>query len=153
MLFLEMWNFLPSSFPGCRLPPSSNKRCFGLFYTCCLLICSADLFLFFSFFLVSLCVFLHPTVCLCLHICLSFLCTWAHYSGTVLSGSKSAACGTSGLLDKDGRLGDKQFRGESMKISTSSQSHHSEPGLGKPGRGRWHTVQSHLVSGNLSRTK
>ncbi|XP_040184365.1 synaptotagmin-7 isoform X1 [Rana temporaria] len=73
-------------------------------------------------------------------------------NGTVLSGSKSAACGTSGLLDKDGRLGDKQFRGESMKISTSSQSHHSEPGLGKPGRGRWHTVQSHLVSGNLSRT-
>ncbi|XP_018422715.1 PREDICTED: synaptotagmin-7 isoform X1 [Nanorana parkeri] len=73
-------------------------------------------------------------------------------NGTVLSGSKSAACGTSGLLDKDGRLGDKQFHSESMKISTSSQSHHSEPGLGKPGRGRWHTVQSHLVSGNLSRT-
>ncbi|XP_077316876.1 synaptotagmin-7 isoform X2 [Lithobates pipiens] len=73
-------------------------------------------------------------------------------NGTVLSGSKSAACGTSGLLDKDGRLGDKQFRSESMKISTSSQSHHSEPVLGKPGRGRWHTVQSHLVSGNLSRT-
>lgn len=107
----------------------------------------------FSFFLVSLCVFLHPTLCLCLHICLSFLCTWAHYSGTVLSGSKSAACGTSGLLDKDGRLGDKQFHSENMKISTSSQSHHSEPGLGKPGRGRWHTVQSHLASGNLSRTK
>ncbi|XP_044126265.1 synaptotagmin-7 isoform X2 [Bufo gargarizans] len=36
-----------------------------------------------------------------------------------------------------------------MKISMSSQSHHSEPGLGKPGRGRWHTVQSHLASGNL----
>ncbi|XP_053305712.1 synaptotagmin-7 isoform X1 [Spea bombifrons] len=72
-------------------------------------------------------------------------------NGTVLSGSKSAACGTSGLLDKDGRLGDKQFRNESMKISMSSQSHHSEPTLGKPGRGRWHTVQSHLASGNLSR--
>ncbi|XP_075044077.1 synaptotagmin-7 isoform X3 [Mixophyes fleayi] len=72
-------------------------------------------------------------------------------NGTVLSGSKSAACGTSGLLDKDGRLGDKQFRSESMKISMSSQSHHIEPGLGKPGRGRWHTVQSHLASGNLSR--
>ncbi|KAM4722562.1 synaptotagmin-7 isoform 2-T2 [Rhinophrynus dorsalis] len=72
-------------------------------------------------------------------------------NGTVLSGSKSAACGTSGLLDKDGRLGDKQFRSENMKISMS-QSHHSEPGLGKPGRGRWHTVQSHLASGNLSRT-
>ncbi|XP_075693756.1 synaptotagmin-7 isoform X3 [Rhinoderma darwinii] len=70
-------------------------------------------------------------------------------NGTVLSGSKSAACGTSGLLDKDGRLGDKQFRSESMKISMSSQIHHSEPGLGKPGRGRWHTVQSHLASGNL----
>ncbi|XP_056382792.1 synaptotagmin-7 isoform X5 [Hyla sarda] len=70
-------------------------------------------------------------------------------SGTVLSGSKSAACGTSGLLDKDGRMGDKQFRNDSMKISMSSQSHHSEPGLGKPGRGRWHTVQSHLASGNL----
>ncbi|KAM5138349.1 synaptotagmin-7 isoform 3-T3 [Mantella aurantiaca] len=74
-------------------------------------------------------------------------------NGTLLSGSKSAACGTSGLLDKDGRLGDKQFRSDTMKISTSSQSHHSEPGLGKPGRGRWHTVQSHLASGNLSRTK
>ncbi|XP_075423060.1 synaptotagmin-7 isoform X3 [Ascaphus truei] len=73
-------------------------------------------------------------------------------NGTLLSGSKSAACGTSGLMDKDGRLGDKQFRNESMKISMSSQSHHSEPGLGKPGRGRWHTVQSHLASGNLSRT-
>ncbi|KAM5138348.1 synaptotagmin-7 isoform 2-T2 [Mantella aurantiaca] len=73
-------------------------------------------------------------------------------NGTLLSGSKSAACGTSGLLDKDGRLGDKQFRSDTMKISTSSQSHHSEPGLGKPGRGRWHTVQSHLASGNLSRT-
>ncbi|KAM4017112.1 synaptotagmin-7 isoform 2-T2 [Anomaloglossus baeobatrachus] len=70
-------------------------------------------------------------------------------NGTVLSGSKSAACGTSGLLDKDGRMGDKQFRSETMKISMSSQSHHSEPGLGKPGRGRWHTVQSHLASGNL----
>ncbi|XP_077144031.1 synaptotagmin-7 isoform X9 [Ranitomeya variabilis] len=70
-------------------------------------------------------------------------------NGTVLSGSKSAACGTSGLLDKDGRMGDKQFRNDSMKISMSSQSHHSEPGLGKPGRGRWHTVQSHLASGNL----
>ncbi|XP_073430109.1 synaptotagmin-7 isoform X5 [Dendrobates tinctorius] len=70
-------------------------------------------------------------------------------NGTVLSGSKSAACGTSGLLDKDGRMGDKPFRNESMKISMSSQSHHSEPGLGKPGRGRWHTVQSHLASGNL----
>ncbi|KAM9302306.1 synaptotagmin-7 isoform 2-T2 [Gastrophryne carolinensis] len=33
-----------------------------------------------------------------------------------------------------------------------SQSHHSEPGLGKPGRGRWQTLQSHLASGNLSRT-
>ncbi|XP_071974162.1 synaptotagmin-7 isoform X3 [Engystomops pustulosus] len=70
-------------------------------------------------------------------------------NGTVLSGSKSAACGTSGLLDKDGRMGDKQFRSETMKISMSSQSHHSEPGLGKPGRGRWHTVQSHMASGNL----
>ncbi|XP_040265338.1 synaptotagmin-7 isoform X1 [Bufo bufo] len=70
-------------------------------------------------------------------------------NGTVLSGSKSAACGTSGLLDKDGRMMDKQLRNESMKISMSSQSHHSEPGLGKPGRGRWHTVQSHLASGNL----
>ncbi|XP_068117291.1 synaptotagmin-7 isoform X7 [Hyperolius riggenbachi] len=75
-------------------------------------------------------------------------------NGTLLSGSKSAACGTSGLMDKDGRLlGDKQFRSDTMKISTSSQSHHSEPVLGKPGRGRWHTVQSHLASGNLSRTK
>ncbi|XP_041445870.1 synaptotagmin-7 isoform X2 [Xenopus laevis] len=73
-------------------------------------------------------------------------------NGTVLSSSKSAACGTSGLLDKDGRLGDKQFRSESMKISMSSQSHHSEPVLGKSGRGRWNTVQSHLASGNLSRT-
>ncbi|KAE8607023.1 hypothetical protein XENTR_v10010972 [Xenopus tropicalis] len=73
-------------------------------------------------------------------------------NGTVLSSSKSAACGTSGLLDKDGRLGDKQFRSDSMKISMSSQSHHSEPVLGKSGRGRWHTVQSHLASGNLSRT-
>ncbi|XP_068117289.1 synaptotagmin-7 isoform X5 [Hyperolius riggenbachi] len=74
-------------------------------------------------------------------------------NGTLLSGSKSAACGTSGLMDKDGRLlGDKQFRSDTMKISTSSQSHHSEPVLGKPGRGRWHTVQSHLASGNLSRT-
>ncbi|XP_072277855.1 synaptotagmin-7 isoform X3 [Pyxicephalus adspersus] len=73
-------------------------------------------------------------------------------NGTVLSGSKSAACGTSGLLNKDGRLGDQQFHSESMKISMSSQSHHSEPGLGKPGRGRWHTVQSHMASGNLSRT-
>uniref|UniRef100_A0A8C5PLJ9 Synaptotagmin-7 n=1 Tax=Leptobrachium leishanense TaxID=445787 RepID=A0A8C5PLJ9_9ANUR len=72
-------------------------------------------------------------------------------NGTVLSGSKSAACGTSGLLEKDGRLGDKQFRSDSMKISMSSQSHHSEPVLGKSGRGRWHTVQSHLASGNLSR--
>ncbi|XP_053545241.1 synaptotagmin-7-like [Bombina bombina] len=72
-------------------------------------------------------------------------------NGTVLSGSKSAACSTSGLLDKDGRLGDKQFRGENMKISMSSQSHHNEQGLGKAGRGRWHTVQSHLASGNLSR--
>uniref|UniRef100_A0A8C5PMB0 Synaptotagmin-7 n=1 Tax=Leptobrachium leishanense TaxID=445787 RepID=A0A8C5PMB0_9ANUR len=74
-------------------------------------------------------------------------------NGTVLSGSKSAACGTSGLLEKDGRLGDKQFRSDSMKISMSSQSHHSEPVLGKSGRGRWHTVQSHLASGNLSRDK
>ncbi|XP_063800246.1 synaptotagmin-7 [Pseudophryne corroboree] len=72
-------------------------------------------------------------------------------NGTLLSGSKSAACGTTGLLDKDGRLGDKQFRSENMKISMSSQSHQIEPGLGKPGRGRWHTVQSHLASGNLSR--
>uniref|UniRef100_A0A6I8SPP0 Synaptotagmin-7 n=1 Tax=Xenopus tropicalis TaxID=8364 RepID=A0A6I8SPP0_XENTR len=103
------------------------------------------------------------TLSLSITIIMCGLCQWcqrklvsasAHFGvfGTVLSSSKSAACGTSGLLDKDGRLGDKQFRSDSMKISMSSQSHHSEPVLGKSGRGRWHTVQSHLASGNLSRT-
>nr|XP_033783979.1 synaptotagmin-7 isoform X8 [Geotrypetes seraphini] len=74
-------------------------------------------------------------------------------NGSVLSGSKSAACASSGLMDKDGRQGDKQIRRESMKSSMSSQSHQSEPINGKPGRGRWHTVQSHLAAGKLSRSK
>ncbi|XP_029438900.1 synaptotagmin-7 isoform X1 [Rhinatrema bivittatum] len=73
-------------------------------------------------------------------------------NGSVLSGSKSAACATSGLMDKDGRQGEKQIRRESMKSSMSAQSHQSEPINGKPGRGRWHTVQSHLAAGKLSRT-
>ncbi|XP_069079340.1 synaptotagmin-7 isoform X2 [Pleurodeles waltl] len=73
--------------------------------------------------------------------------------GTLLSGSKSAACSASGLLDKDGRLGEKQVRSESLKSSLSApHSHQGEPLNGKAGRGRWHTVQSHLATGKLSRT-
>ncbi|XP_069479985.1 synaptotagmin-7 isoform X2 [Ambystoma mexicanum] len=72
--------------------------------------------------------------------------------GTLLSGSKSAACAASGLLDKDGRLGEKQIRSDSLKSSLSAP--HSHPGEalnGKAGRGRWHTVQSHIATGKLSR--
>ncbi|NXO90936.1 SYT7 protein, partial [Certhia brachydactyla] len=70
-------------------------------------------------------------------------------NGSLLSGAKltaSAAAGLSG--DRDGRPGDKQRLGEDgMRSSVSA---HSEPGAGKAGRGRWHTVQSHLAAGKLS---
>ncbi|XP_032632276.1 synaptotagmin-7 isoform X2 [Chelonoidis abingdonii] len=70
-------------------------------------------------------------------------------NGSLLSGAKLAASSASGLAgEREGRLGEKQqLREDGMKSSLSA---HSEPSNGKAGRGRWHTVQSHLAAGKLS---
>ncbi|XP_064369454.1 synaptotagmin-7 isoform X2 [Dromaius novaehollandiae] len=70
-------------------------------------------------------------------------------NGSLLSGAKLTASAAAGLAgERDGRPGEKQRLGEDgMKSSISA---HSEPGAGKAGRGRWHTVQSHLAAGKLS---
>ncbi|XP_075784565.1 synaptotagmin-7 isoform X2 [Pelodiscus sinensis] len=70
-------------------------------------------------------------------------------NGSLLSGAKLAASSASGLAgEREGRLGEKQqLREDGMKSSVSA---HSEPSNGKAGRGRWHTVQSHLAAGKLS---
>ncbi|XP_039767326.1 synaptotagmin-7 isoform X2 [Ornithorhynchus anatinus] len=69
-------------------------------------------------------------------------------NGTLLSGAKVAAA--AGLAaEREGRPGEKPpLPGEdAMRSSVSA---HSEPSNGKAGRGRWHTVQSHLAAGKLS---
>ncbi|XP_028592915.2 synaptotagmin-7 isoform X3 [Podarcis muralis] len=70
-------------------------------------------------------------------------------NGTLLSGAKLAASATSGLAgEREGRHGERQqLREDGMKSSVSA---HSEPSIGKAGRGRWQTVQSHLAAGKLS---
>ncbi|XP_043827676.1 synaptotagmin-7 isoform X1 [Dromiciops gliroides] len=75
-------------------------------------------------------------------------------NGTLLAGAKVAAA--AGLaVDREGRPGEKQAlppplpREDTMRSSVSA---HSEPSNGKAGRGRWHTVQSHLATGKLSRS-
>ncbi|XP_072841621.2 synaptotagmin-7 isoform X1 [Pogona vitticeps] len=70
-------------------------------------------------------------------------------NGSLLSGAKLAASATSGLAgERNGRHGERpQLREDSMKSSVSA---HSEPSIGKAGRGRWQTVQSHLAAGKLS---
>ncbi|KAL8182845.1 UNVERIFIED_CONTAM: hypothetical protein K2H54_003323 [Gekko kuhli] len=67
-------------------------------------------------------------------------------------GAKLAASATSGLAgEREGRPGERQqLREDGMKSSVSAQ---SEPSIGKAGRGRWQTVQSHLAAGKLSFTK
>ncbi|XP_078239703.1 synaptotagmin-7 isoform X5 [Pogona vitticeps] len=73
-------------------------------------------------------------------------------NGSLLSGAKLAASATSGLAgERNGRHGERpQLREDSMKSSVSA---HSEPSIGKAGRGRWQTVQSHLAAGKLSLSK
>ncbi|XP_019402864.1 PREDICTED: synaptotagmin-7 isoform X4 [Crocodylus porosus] len=73
-------------------------------------------------------------------------------NGSLLSGAKLAASATSGLAgEREGRLGEKQqLREDGMKSSLSA---HSDPSNGKAGKGRWHTVQSHLAAGKLSLSK
>ncbi|XP_074810746.1 synaptotagmin-7 isoform X2 [Natator depressus] len=70
-------------------------------------------------------------------------------NGSLLSGAKLATSSAPGLAgEREGRLGEKQqLREDGMKSSLSA---HSEPSNGKAGRGRWHTVQSHLAAGKLS---
>ncbi|XP_048340228.1 synaptotagmin-7 isoform X4 [Sphaerodactylus townsendi] len=70
-------------------------------------------------------------------------------NGSLLSGTKLAASATSGLAgEREGRHGERQqLREDGMKSSVSAQ---SEPSIGKAGRGRWQTLQSHLASGKLS---
>ncbi|XP_034979567.1 synaptotagmin-7 isoform X2 [Zootoca vivipara] len=70
-------------------------------------------------------------------------------NGSLLSGAKLAASATSGLAaGREGRHGERQqLREDGMKSSVSA---HSEPSIGKAGRGRWQTVQSHLAAGKLS---
>ncbi|NXC75547.1 SYT7 protein, partial [Anhinga anhinga] len=70
-------------------------------------------------------------------------------NGSLLSGAKLTASAAAGLAgERDGRPGEKQRLGEDgMRSSVSA---HSEPGVGKAARGRWHTVQSHLAAGKLS---
>ncbi|XP_059578475.1 synaptotagmin-7 isoform X1 [Alligator mississippiensis] len=70
-------------------------------------------------------------------------------NGSLLSGAKLAASATAGLAgEREGRLGEKQqLREDGMKSSLSA---HSDPSNGKAGKGRWHTVQSHLAAGKLS---
>ncbi|XP_033013009.1 synaptotagmin-7 isoform X6 [Lacerta agilis] len=70
-------------------------------------------------------------------------------NGSLLSGAKLAASATSGLAgEREGRHGERQqLREDGMKSSVSA---HSEPSIGKAGRGRWQTVQSHLAAGKLS---
>ncbi|NXA55274.1 SYT7 protein, partial [Nothocercus julius] len=70
-------------------------------------------------------------------------------NGSLLSGAKLTASAAAGLAgERDGHPCEKQRLGEDgMKSSVSA---HSEPGTGKAGRGRWHTVQSHLAAGKLS---
>ncbi|XP_073203035.1 synaptotagmin-7 isoform X2 [Lepidochelys kempii] len=70
-------------------------------------------------------------------------------NGSLLSGAKLAASSAPGLAgEREGRPGEKQqLREDGMKSSLSA---HSEPSNGKAGRGRWHTVQSHLAAGKLS---
>uniref|UniRef100_A0ABM5F895 Synaptotagmin-7 isoform X5 n=1 Tax=Pogona vitticeps TaxID=103695 RepID=A0ABM5F895_9SAUR len=73
-------------------------------------------------------------------------------NGSLLSGAKLAASATSGLAgERNGRHGERpQLREDGMKSSVSA---HSEPSIGKAGRGRWQTVQSHLAAGKLSLSK
>ncbi|XP_048340235.1 synaptotagmin-7 isoform X10 [Sphaerodactylus townsendi] len=73
-------------------------------------------------------------------------------NGSLLSGTKLAASATSGLAgEREGRHGERQqLREDGMKSSVSAQ---SEPSIGKAGRGRWQTLQSHLASGKLSLSK
>ncbi|XP_060118251.1 synaptotagmin-7 isoform X4 [Heteronotia binoei] len=73
-------------------------------------------------------------------------------NGSLLSGAKLAASATSGLAgEREGRHGERQqLREDGMKSSVSAQ---SEPSIGKAGRGRWQTVQSHLAAGKLSLSK
>ncbi|XP_037755375.1 synaptotagmin-7 isoform X6 [Chelonia mydas] len=73
-------------------------------------------------------------------------------NGSLLSGAKLAASSAPGLAgEREGRPGEKQqLREDGMKSSLSA---HSEPSNGKAGRGRWHTVQSHLAAGKLSLSK
>ncbi|XP_042326192.1 synaptotagmin-7 isoform X3 [Sceloporus undulatus] len=70
-------------------------------------------------------------------------------NGSLLSGAKLAASATSGLAGgREGRHGERpQLREDGMKSSVSA---HSEPSIGKAGRGRWQMVQSHLAAGKLS---
>ncbi|XP_053139937.1 synaptotagmin-7 isoform X5 [Hemicordylus capensis] len=73
-------------------------------------------------------------------------------NGSLLSGAKLAASATTGLAgEREGRHGERQqLREDGMKSSVSAQ---SEPSIGKAGRGRWQTVQSHLAAGKLSLSK
>nr|XP_008114072.1 PREDICTED: synaptotagmin-7 isoform X5 [Anolis carolinensis] len=73
-------------------------------------------------------------------------------NGSLLSGAKLAASATSGLAGgREGRHGERpQLREDGMKSSVSA---HSEPSIGKAGRGRWQMVQSHLAAGKLSLSK
>ncbi|XP_077177266.1 synaptotagmin-7 isoform X5 [Paroedura picta] len=73
-------------------------------------------------------------------------------NGSLLSGAKLAASATSGLAgEREGRHGERQqLREDGMKSSVSAQ---SEPSIGKAGRGRWQTLQSHLAAGKLSLSK
>ncbi|XP_034276079.1 synaptotagmin-7 isoform X1 [Pantherophis guttatus] len=70
-------------------------------------------------------------------------------NGSLLSGAKLAASATAGLAgEREGCHGERQqLREDGMKSSVSA---HSEPSIGKAGRGRWQMVQSHLAAGKLS---
>lgn len=77
-------------------------------------------------------------------------------SGTLLSGAKVAAA--AGLaVEREGRLGEKPAPvpppGEDA-LRSGGGTAPSEPGsVGKAGRGRWRTVQSHLAAGKLNLSK
>ncbi|XP_013921330.1 PREDICTED: uncharacterized protein LOC106548477 [Thamnophis sirtalis] len=73
-------------------------------------------------------------------------------NGSLLSGAKLAASATAGLAgEREGCHGERQqLREDGMKSSVSA---HSEPSIGKAGRGRWQMVQSQLAAGKLSLSK
>lgn len=139
---------------GCLLPLPGTKALLGPFF------CSADvsLSLCLSVCPLSVCLSLSLSNSLFLPLCDLLLAANCHLSsltcpsGSLLSGAKLAASATSGLAgEREGRHGERQqLREDGMKSSVSAQ---SEPSIGKAGRGRWQTVQSHLAAGKLSLSK